>query len=373
MTTTRSQMKVPFVDLQLQNDQIADEAGAAIAEVCASGSFVLGPQVQAFEEAYARFCGVGHCVGVANGTDAIELALRAAEVGHGDEVIVPTNTFYATGEAVLRAGAELVLVDCDEDFLIDVDRVAEATTNRTRAVIGVDLYGQVAPFERLDSAVGDDVVLVEDAAQSQGARRGGQPAGSFGAVAAVSFYPGKNLGAFGDAGAVTTDNEAIARRVRTLRNHGGINRYEHDLIGTNSRLDSIQAAVLSVKLGRLADWNADRVAAAERYRNLLADLDGVVTPRTLPTNDHVWHLYVVRVADRDQVVQRLGEAGVATGLHYPRPLHRLPALAGRYRPDAYPVADRLAAELVSLPMFPGITERQQEHVAWALGEAVAGR
>ena len=367
-------MNVPLVDLAIQNDYVREDVLRAMGEVCETGAFVLGPHVQQFEDEYAAFCGVDHCVGVGNGTDAIELALRGAGIGPGDEVIVPANTFVATAEAVLRAGAVLRLVDCSDDFLLSHEDVGDVVTKRTRAVIGVDLYGQVAPFEAIRHAVGDDIVLAEDGAQSQGATRHGRPAGSFGAVAATSFYPGKNLGAFGDAGAVTTGDAQIAERIRALRNHGGIQKYEHRLAGTNSRLDSLQAAVLSIKLKQLAGWNAARQAAALLYDQLLEGLDGIVCPRVVDGNQHVWHLYVVRVADRDRVQAELARAGIGTGIHYPTPVHLLPAFAGMSPPPgAFPVAERLAGEILSLPMFPGISRDQQERVVEALRVAVDGR
>ncbi|MBD8870485.1 DegT/DnrJ/EryC1/StrS family aminotransferase [Nocardioides donggukensis] len=354
---------IPLVDLGIQTREILAPAMAAIHEVLESGSFVLGPAVRRFEEEYAAFCDVDHCVGVANGTDAVELALRAAEVGRGDEVIVPANTFVATAEAVVRTGADLVLADCDDDGLIDVSRVADRLTNRTRAVVGVDLYGQVAPFDLLAEAVGDRVVLVEDAAQAQGATRHGRPAGSFGLAAGTSFYPGKNLGAAGDAGAVTTDDPVVADRVRALRNHGGVNRYEHRVVGGNSRLDSIQAVFLSLKLPHLKEWNEQRDRAAESYRTLLSSVPGVRTPRTAPGNTHVWHLYVVRVPDRDRVLAALNAAGIGAGIHYPMPVHLLPAFAHLgHGPGSFPVAERLAEEIMSLPLFPGITGGQVERV-----------
>jgi dTDP-4-amino-4,6-dideoxygalactose transaminase len=362
---------VPLVDLHHQNDAVLPEAMAAFAEICASGAFVLGPAVSRFEEEYAGFCGTDHCVGVGNGTDAIELALRGAGVGRGDEVLVPANTFVATAEAVLRSGAELVLVDCDEDLLIDVDAVADRLSPRTRAVVGVDLYGQPAPFERLREVVGPEVLLVEDGAQSQGAARHGRPAGGLADVAATSFYPGKNLGAFGDGGAVTTDRTEIATEVRKLRNHGGIERYRHEVVGTNSRLDSLQAAVLSIKLTRLKEWNAQRVVAADRYAELLRDLAPVVLPRTVAGNEHVWHLYVVRVPQRARVQQALTDAGIGTGLHYPAPIHLMPAFADLgQRPGSFPVAERTAGEILSLPMYPGLGAAQQERVAAALSAAI---
>jgi dTDP-4-amino-4,6-dideoxygalactose transaminase len=362
---------VPLVDLRLQNDEVSEEVARAMQEVCASGAFVLGPQVRHFEEEYAAFCGVDHAVGVGNGTDALVLALRGAGIGAGDEVILPANTFVATAEAVALVGADLVLVDCTPDFLIDTDALARRVTSRTRAVIGVDLYGQVAPFEEIRAAVGPDVVIVEDAAQSQGATRLGRPAGSFGTVAATSFYPGKNLGAYGDAGAVLTDNPEIADRVRAMRNHGGVNKYEHVVLGTNSRLDSLQAAVLSIKLRRLTGWNALRQEAAQRYQDLLATVPHVVRPWALQGNEHVWHLYVVRVADRDRVLVELAERDVHAGVHYPTPVHLLPAFAhlGHELGD-FPVAEEFAGQLLSLPMYPGITPEQQRQVVEALAATV---
>ena len=363
--------QIPLVDLRIQTSAVAQEVMTAVADIVDSGAFVNGPAVTEFETAYAAFCGAKECVGVGNGTDALELALRGAGIGAGDEVIIPANTFVATAEAVLRAGAEVVLADCDDNFLIDVESAARARTGRTRAVIGVDLYGQIAPFEQLAAAFGDDVVLVEDAAQSQGATRHDRPAGSFGRVAGTSFYPGKNLGAFGDAGAVVTDDALVADQVRQLRNHGGIKKYEHLVIGTNSRLDTIQAAVLSAKLGRLPEWNAQRQEAARLYGELLGDCDGVRLPVIAEGNTHVWHLYVVRVADRERVASELAAAGIGTGIHYPQPVHRLAAfdyLADRGAP--LPVADEQAGEILSLPMYPGITADQQERVASALRHAV---
>ena len=369
MTSTddRTAAPVPLVDLGLQHRRIAEEVRAGMDDVLERTSFVLGPQVTRFEEEYATYSGVPHCIGVGNGTDAVELALRGAGVGAGDEVVIPANTFVATAEAVVRAGARIVLADCDVDHLLDPGSLERHLTARTRAVIGVDLYGQVARFEEYAAIVGPDVVLVEDAAQSQGATRHGQRAGSFGAAAGTSFYPGKNLGAYGDAGAVTTTRDDIDHLVRQMRNHGGVRRYEHQVVGTNSRMDSLQAVVLSAKLRHLEAWNAERVQAAARYDDLLADVEGVVRPRTLEGNTHVWHLYVVRVAERDRVLDRLGEQGIGAGIHYPAPIHRLPAFSDLAHLDgALPVAEGTASEILSLPLFPGITQSQQERVVAAL-------
>lgn len=363
---------IPLVDLGLQNAVIADQVIEATTRIIAGGGFILGPEVTAFESEFARYCGVSRVVGVGNGTDALELALRAAGVGRGDEVIVPANTFVATAEAVERTGAAVVLVDNDDDYLIDVDSVAEHLTPRTRAVMAVHLYGQTAPVERLRQIVGEDVVIVEDAAQAQGASRNGRRAGSIGDIAGTSFYPGKNLGAFGDAGAVMTDNAEYAERVALLRNHGGERRYEHLKVGMNSRMDSIQASALSAKLVHLDRWNADRRVAAALYAELLADLTEVVLPRIVPGNEHVFHLYVVRVPDRDRVVGTLNESGIGAAIHYPLPVHRLPAfphLAG----GSFPRAEKYAGQLLSLPIYPGITPEQQGRVAEVLTAAVRSR
>lgn len=372
-----NQSSVPFVDLTIQNARVADVVAEGFAEVLDTTSFVLGPHVERFERDYADFCGVAECVGVGNGTDAIELALRAVGVGADDEVVVPANTFVATAEAVARVGARVVLADVTADHLIDPTSVAQQLTGRTRAVIGVDLYGQIAPFEDLRAVVPEDVVLVEDAAQSQGASRWGVRSGAVADVASTSFYPGKNLGAYGDAGAVVTDDEALATTVRTLGNHGGLKKYAHDIIGMNSRLDGLQAVVLRAKLTRLAVWNAARRAAAARYDALLADVD-VVRPTTLEGNEHVWHLYVVRVpgdgtpARRDEVLGKLNAAGIGAGIHYPQPVHLTPAYAGLgYRAGAFPHAEAAANEILSLPLYPQITVDQQEAVVAALKAALA--
>ena len=355
---------VPLVDLGLQHSRIAEEVREGFERVLNRTAFVLGPEAEAFERAFAEYCGVRHCIGVASGTDAIELALRGSGIGAGDEVIVPTNTFVATAEAVVRAGATPVLVDCDDDYLIDVDAVSAAVTKRTRAVVPVHLYGQVAPMKEVRDAVPEDVVVIEDAAQSQGAVQSGRRAGSLGLAAATSFYPGKNLGAYGDAGAVMTDDDSVAERVRRIRNHGGVNKYEHLEFGVNSRLDGLQAVVLSLKLRRLDAWNAERREAAARYDDLLADLPEVLRPRTRPENEHVWHLYVVRVPRRDHVLAHLNSAGIGAGIHYPTPVHLLPAFAYLgHGQGVFPRAEHMAGEILSLPIFPGITAEQQERAA----------
>jgi dTDP-4-amino-4,6-dideoxygalactose transaminase len=357
---------IPLVDLLVQHRRIAEEVEAGFGEVLATGDFVGGKSVAAFEQEYADFVGASCCVGVANGTDALEMALRANGIGNGDEVVLPANTFIATAEAVVRAGARPVFVDVDDDaLLIDPTRIEEALTERTRAVIAVDLYGQVAPFEQLPSSLPErGVVVIEDGAQSQGASRHGTPAGRFGRIAATSFYPGKNLGAYGDAGAVVTDDDDVAQHVRLMGAHGSSTKYKHSHFGFNSRLDTLQAVVLRAKLRRLHDWNAERRAAAAVYDDLLGGISGLRLPVTLPGNEHVWHLYVVRMGDRDDVLQRARAEGVGVSVHYPVPVHLTPAMAqfGAGK-GSMPVSEKAAGEILSLPIYPGITVEQQERVA----------
>jgi dTDP-4-amino-4,6-dideoxygalactose transaminase len=364
---------IPLVDLTAAHEEIAEEVEAGFKRVIAQTSFVGGAEVAAFEEEYAAFSGVPHCVGVANGTDALELALRAVGVGAGGQVILPANTFIATAEAVARVGARPVLVDCDPDtYLMDTDVALAAVTHSTAAVLPVHLYGQLAPVERLHAGLaGSGVQIVEDAAQCQGATRLGIGAG-VGGIAATSFYPGKNLGAYGDAGAVLTGDDDLAASVRKLANHGGTRRYEHDVVGFNSRLDGLQAVVLRAKLARLAAWTQARRTAAARYDELLAPLD-VVRPVTLAGNEHVWHLYVIRVpgGHRDAVLDRLHAAGIGAGIHYPQPVHRTRAFSDLgYRRGDFPHAEDAAAQILSLPLYPQITAEQQGRVVEALTSAL---
>ncbi|MBW6438621.1 DegT/DnrJ/EryC1/StrS family aminotransferase [Actinoplanes hulinensis] len=361
--------RIPLVDLAAAHAEVAEEVEAGFKRIIADTAFIGGPEVAAFEREYAAFSGLPHCVGVANGTDALELAFKAVGVGPGTEVILPANTFIATAEAVARTGAEVVLVDCDpRTYLIDVEAALAAITPRTRAVVPVHLYGQLAPVEQLRAGIGGrDIVVVEDAAQSQGATRHGLGSGVDG-IAATSFYPGKNLGAYGDAGAVTTGSEEWATTVRTLGSHGGLRKYHHDLVGVNSRLDGLQAVVLRAKLARLASWNERRRAAAARYDELLAGLGEVIRPVTLDGNVHVWHIYCVRVPNRDEVLTRLDAAGVGAAIHYPVPVHRTGAFASLG--GSFPNAERVAPEILSLPIYPQITPDQQARVAEALAGAL---
>lgn len=362
---------IPLVDLARQHEEIAGEVARGWDGVVARSSFVQGPEVGAFEEAFAAFCGVGHCVGVGSGTDALELAVRALGVGRGDEVVVPANTFIASALAVLRAGADVVLVDADPVYhLMDVEQTAAALGPRVKAIMPVHLYGQTAPVEELRRVVGDRAI-VEDAAQAQGARRNGVAAGSLGTIAGTSFYPGKNLGCYGDGGAVLTDDASLAGRVRSLGNWGSEHKYHHPEVGFNSRLDSLQAVVLSAKLRRLQAWNEARRTAASRYGELLSSLPEVGLPAVLGGNEHIWHLYVIRVPRRDAVVEKMHASGIGVGIHYPVPIHLQGALSSLgYEKGSFPVTERAADEILSLPLFPGITTAEQEQVVAALRSAL---
>jgi dTDP-4-amino-4,6-dideoxygalactose transaminase len=366
-------MRIPLVDLGLQHDEVAAEVAAGFAAVIDRKAFILSDDVTRFEGEFAAFSEARHCVGVANGTDALELMLRAVGVGPGDEVIAPANTFIATVLGVIRAGARPILVDCDPvHHLIDVGQVEARIGARTKAILPVHLYGQIAAIEDLDHICrARGLLLLADGAQSQGATRHGRGMGKHGLATATSFYPGKNLGAYGDAGAVITSDDEIAARLRGLRNYGSEVKYHHPEIGFNSRLDPLQAVVLSAKLKRLAGWNQQRRAAAERYDQLLNGMVHVVRPATLAGNEHVWHLYVIRVPERDQVLKRLHEVGIGAGIHYPIPIHLQGAMRDfGYRAGDFPVTEAVASEILSLPLYPGITAEQQQEVAHALGKAL---
>ncbi|MYW04433.1 DegT/DnrJ/EryC1/StrS family aminotransferase [Streptomyces sp. SID3343] len=370
--------RIPLVDLAAAHAEVAAEVEAGWARVLAACAFVGGPDVAEFEREFAAFTGVAHCVAVANGTDAIELALRALGLPAGGGVVMPANTFTATAEAVVRAGGRPVFADVDDEFLLlDPQRAAEASAGPVgaAALVPVHLNGQLAPMGALEAlARARGAFLVEDAAQAQGATQDGRGPGSWGpnGIAGTSFYPGKNLGAYGDAGAVVTGDDAHDLVLRELRDHGSSRKYVHTRLGFNSRLDTVQAVVLRAKLRRLADWNVARRAAAARYDSLLANLDGVRLPRTAPGNEHVWHLYAVRVPERDKVLALLNEAGVGAGVHYPVPVHLQPAFRelGHAKGD-FPVAERAAEEILTLPLFPQLTAGQQERVAEVLAGALS--
>jgi dTDP-4-amino-4,6-dideoxygalactose transaminase len=364
---------VPFVDLQAAHQEVAGEIRAGMERVLGSSAFIKGADVAEFEREFAAFCGTAHCIGVANGTDAIELALRAAEIPAGAEVVMPANTFVATAAAVIRAGASPVFADVDPDcLLMDPVMTDKAIGPDTAALVPVHLFGQLAPMPALaDVATAHGLTLIEDAAQCQGASQDGLAAGAFSAAAATSFYPGKNLGAYGDAGAVLTGSAELARQVRLLADHGSDRKYVHERLGFNSRMDSFQAVVLRAKLRRLESWNQLRREAAQRYGELLAGIDGVSLPHTASGNQHVWHLYVVQVPDRDRVLELLQASGIQAGVHYPVPVHLQPAFRARgHAAGDFPVAEAAAGRILSLPMYPQITMSQQQRVADALAAAI---
>jgi dTDP-4-amino-4,6-dideoxygalactose transaminase len=367
-------MNIPLVDLKAQLPLIEAEVREGWDRIVQNTAFILGKEVSDFEAEFATFSGSAYCVGVANGTDAIEIACRALDIGRGDEVIVPANTFIATALGVERAGATPVLVDCDAEFdLIDPSAIEDKITKDTRAIFPVHLYGQMAPMKRvMEIAQKHNIAVLEDVAQAHGASQDGSfRAGTFGAAGAYSFYPGKNLGAFGDAGAVVTEGKELAAKMRALRNYGSEVKYHHPETGFNSRLDPLQAVVLRAKLKHLAKWNDARRAAAARYEALLRDVDGVSLPKTLPGNVHVWHLYVIRVANRDAVLKRLNEQGVGAGIHYPVPIHLQGAFAHLgHTKGTFPNTEKSAETILSLPLFPEITEAQQSYVADALKKAL---
>jgi dTDP-4-amino-4,6-dideoxygalactose transaminase len=342
------------------------------------GAYIGGPAVTAFERGWAAYCGADHGVGLGNGTDALLLSLTALGVGPGDEVVVPANTFIATAAAVVRAGATPRFADVSDDtLLMTAGTLAAAITPRTRAVIIVHLYGQLPDMAGLAAiAQQAGIAVIEDAAQAHGAEWGGRRAGSFGAVACFSFYPAKNLGAFGDAGAVTTSRPELADEIRSLANHGrshGHSHYDHDRIGTNSRLDALQAILLSGKLAHLEEWTERRIALASRYREQLGAGEftgtGLKLTATAPLARHVYHLFVVRVPRRDSVRAALAGRGIQTGVHYPVPCHRQPPLR-RLADRPLPVAERAAGEVLSLPMFPHMTDRQVDYVCESLAGAL---
>jgi dTDP-4-amino-4,6-dideoxygalactose transaminase len=363
-------MNVPLMDLRSEHIALREELVEAWDEILDKAAFIGGYLVEQFENSFASYCEVEHAIGVGNGTDALTLALRALEIGAGDEVIVPANSFVATAEAVVNVGATPVFVDVHPlTYNIDVDQIEHCLTARTKAIIPVHLYGQPADMDPiLDVAEAFRLRVIEDASQAHGARYYGRRVGSMGHVACFSFYPAKNLGACGDAGGVVTDDAAIAEAIRKLRDHGGLKKYQHDVAGYNSRLDSLQAAVLQVKLRRLDLRNAARRAHAELYNRILSGIEGIVTPHETDGIDSVYHLYVIRIENgsRDGLQQYLADRGIATGIHYPSPIHRTAAFAA-YSTHC-PVAERNADRILSLPMYPELDRERLEYVCSVVRE-----
>jgi dTDP-4-amino-4,6-dideoxygalactose transaminase len=368
-------VKVPFVDLQLQYRQHRDEFVSAMEKVCERAAFILGEEVDAFEKSFAGFCGAKECVGVASGCDALLWAIKACGIGPGDEVITVANTYIATALAISFAGATPVLVDCRNDsYEIDPDRVRQAITRKTKAILPVHLYGQAADMDAILTMAKDhNLKVIEDACQAHGAMYKGRACGTIGDVGCFSFYPGKNLGAYGDGGAVVTSNREIADKVRMFRNYGQKKKYYHDTIGWNSRLDTVQAAVLSVKLKNLESWNNARRRHADSYRKKLQGL-----PLTLPVemagNKHVYHLFVVQVERRDELLEFLKTKDVSCGIHYPVPIHLQEAYRQLgLREGSFPVTEKTTRKLLSLPMYPELTEEQIDYTCLCIREFLTTR
>ncbi|MES2439805.1 MAG: DegT/DnrJ/EryC1/StrS family aminotransferase [Verrucomicrobiota bacterium] len=366
-------MEVPLINLKAHHAPLKDELAAAIEEVIEASAFSGGPFVNSFEEDFARYCGVDHAVGVGNGTDALWLALLALGVGPGDEVITVPMTFIATAEAISRTGARPVFVDIDEaSYTMDSNALEQAVTARTKVILPVHLFGQMADMEPiLAIARKHGLHVVEDAAQAHGATYQGSRAGSVGQAGCFSFYPGKNLGAFGEAGAVTTNDALIAKKIRVFRDHGQSCKYQHSVVGWNCRMDGIQAAVLRVKLRELDLNNAKRREIAVRYSRAFQEIPQIILPFSTSTGSHAHHQYVVRVPDRKGFMDGLSSKSIASAIHYPIPVHLQDAyLDLGHGPGSFPVAERCAKEFVSLPMYPELTPSQVGAVIEAVGEVL---
>lgn len=361
-------MKVPFLDLKAQYESIKDEIHAAIQQVLDKTAFAGGPFVQKFEEEFASFCGSKHCIGVGSGTEALWLSLLGLGIGPGDEVVTVPNTFIATAEAISFCGAKPVFVDVDEKtYNMNPALLEAAITTRTKAIIPVHLFGQTADMDPIMEIAGRrGLFVVEDACQAHGAEYKGRKAGSMGTAGCFSFYPGKNLGAYGEAGAVVTNNAELDKKIRMLRDHGQAKKYYHGLVGWNARMDGFQGAILSVKLKHLSAWNEARRRNAKLYNEMLGGVDGVVIPQESFGNKHVYHIYAIRVQNRDSLISALGGKDIHCGIHYPIPLHVQEAYeALGLGKGSFPVSEKVASEFVSLPMFP---ELGNEMITAAVGE-----
>ena len=366
-------MKVPFLDLQAHHAPHRAEFDRAIAEVIDSGAFAGGPFVAEFEKDFAAYCGCRHAIGLGNGTDALWLALLAAGVGRGDEVITVPSTFMATAEAITYSGAKPVFVDIEErTYTMDPSQVEAAITVRTKAIIPVHLFGQCAEMDSiLEIGRLHGIPVIEDAAQAHGAEYKNRKAGSMGTAGCFSFYPGKNLGAFGEAGAVTTSDDLLAEKIRILRDHGQSRKYNHSMIGWNCRMDGIQAAVLRIKLRHLSRGNDLRRSHAATYTQAFRELEEVLPPAESDFRKHVYHIYAVRVPERDDFIRRLESEGIGCGIHYPVPVHLQEAYRELgYQKGAFEVSERTSAEFVSLPMFPELSPKQKDAVISAVAKAI---
>lgn len=365
-------MNIPFLDLKAPYIELKEELDVAYFRVMESGWYILGREVEAFEAEFAAFCESKHCIGVGNGLEALHLILRALDIGPGDEVIVPSNTYIATWLAVSYSGATPVPVEPDEKtYNIDPNRIEAAITKRTKAILPVHLYGQPADIDSIDSlAKMFNLKVIEDAAQAHGAKYKGKRVGALGDAAGFSFYPGKNLGAFGDGGVVVTNDDALAERVKVLRNYGSKKKYYNEVKGFNSRLDELQAAVLRVKLRVLDEWNERRRILAQHYLEELSAVPGLVMQMIPEWAEPVWHLFVVRYAQREDLQKILNEAGIGTLIHYPIPPHLSEAYAGEFDGSNYPLAERLATTVLSLPMGPHITVENARRIVKEISNGV---
>ena len=356
--------QIPFLDLQAQHTEIQTELNAAYTRVIDSSYFIMGTELETFETEFAQYNGIRHCIGVGNGLEALHLALKACDIGPGDEVVVPSNTFIATWLAVSECGAIPVPVEpCADTYNLDADKIEAAISNKTKAIIPVHLYGQPADMDAINEiAQKYDLIVIEDAAQSQGAEYKNKKAGGLSHVAATSFYPGKNLGALGDGGAILTDNDEIAAKIRKLRNYGSVTKYCHELKGYNSRLDELQAAFLRAKLKKLDQWNEQRRNIARFYQQQLANID-LKLPAVPDWAKPVWHLYVIQTKQRDVLQQYLADKNIATVIHYPLPPHLQECYQQTYAKLSLPIAEQMAREVLSIPIYPHMTLDETQYVA----------
>jgi len=356
-----SAAEIPFYDLKAQHDLVKGDLAAAFRRVMDSGHFITGEELASFERDFAHYTGTKHCIGVGNGLDALTLILRALGIGKGDEVIVPAHTFIATWLAVSAVGAKPIPIETDDRFVLDAGRIAAALTPKTRAILPVHLYGHPADMDAI-AAAAPGIPLIEDAAQAHGAQNKGRKAGSLGVAAGFSFYPGKNLGALGDGGAVTTNDDALAENVRSLRNYGSVQKYVHDIQGTNSRLDEVQAALLRAKLPHLDRWNGMRAKVAALYRQQLEGCPGILLPGAASWAQPAWHQFVIRTSKRDALQAHLHAHGIGTLIHYPIANHLQGAYLGQYDKAAYSSYEKMTAEILSLPIYPTLEEDKVRYV-----------
>lgn len=358
-------MKVPFVDLNRVHNPLREELNQAINRVINDNSYILGKEVEEFEKNFAAYCDVGYAAGVSTGTDALELILRGLGIENGDEVIVPANTFIATASAIVSAGAKPVLVDCDEDYNIDATKIESAITSKTKAIVPVHLYGKPAHMNKImEIAKKHNLKVIEDACQAHGAKYDGEKAGSFGDAAAFSFYPAKNLGAFGDAGIAVSNDKELIEKIKMLRNYGQSKKYHHNFFAFNRRMDTIQAAILNIKLKHLDEWNEQRRKIASIYSRGLENLKGIVEiPKEDKNKEHIYHLYVIRTEKREELQNFLKEKGIDTGIHYPLPIHLQEAFRHLgYKEGDFPRTEEYAKQILSLPVFPGMADEEAKNV-----------